>query len=567
MKKGILVFALTLLVILAGNTFANVMPFGITISTTGGNLQIGYRLNETCSSVTVQIYGPLPSETVIYSATGTPSFGANTVIVSGYAGLIPTGTIGVKVIAVDAVGHSTWTKISDDATIPFMVWTPRGCRINKNPGSPYFGLIYFTNATAATTASGRAVTRGIYAAYPDGSDPLNLGNTAVTGGVNWNELSYNSPYELYIGADDKIWISDWSDAHAGVWRAENADLSGTFTLVLDTTGAASSGLVTGLHGSVTGMLIEGTGANTVLYTSDEDMTPTSSIWQYNLGNGPFPWTTSPTLWVDKSVHTFLVNHTGANIYHDSQGRWWTNNYRASSDYPTLIAFSADRQTVVWDSKTIGNDGSNDPLWGCIGGFAIDEARNRVAVGGYNAINPARSGFTVFPFNPLPTGNLSSMTTQVAVDSTTIRAIDFDAAGNVITIDSFNEILRMYSPPDGPNSFSTKAGYSIDNGVAFILTPMGPFTVTVGQTKDFTISGGVAPYTWSLSTTGVGSLDTTAGTAVTFTGTGAGTVDVTVTDSYTPVPQQRTVSMTVMPTGAPLYIESVNHKDSRFEIFE
>ncbi|MCX7919252.1 MAG: hypothetical protein N3A72_06530 [bacterium] len=582
MKKQIII-SIILFSIIAGSTFANVMPFGITISTTGGNLEIVYRLNETCSAVTVQIYGPLPSTTIVQSLPGTTNFGANTVTWAwANGGLLPTGTFGVKVHAVDNVGHSSWDLLTNDANTTLHFEYPRGVAVNKNNGSPYFGMIYLANGRNGTTYGGKPCYDGVYGFYPDLSDPIGALNTTRTGNVNWG-LSANSPYHLFVGPDDKLWIADWSDAHSGVWRAE-ADLSGSWVEILDNTGRTPSGLVPNIHGSVAGVWVEGTGTNTVLYTQDEDYPDNTeprarSIWKYNIGNGPFPWTGAPTVVIDDANFTtppgtsggILINDAPGTIRRDSAGRWYVANYRsAGTDCPSIVVFSPNGQSIYWDSISTGNGGTTpDPLRDCRGGFILDEAHNRLIVGASTNIDTG--GFVVVPL-PLPVGNLSSVTTIVKWNgpygTAAPRGPDCDAAGNIYLACNINEVLRIYSPPDGPNSFTTVAGYTIDNGVVFAVTPVSPITISVGQNKQFTASGGKPPYTWSLSTTGVGSLDTTEGAVVTFTAIAGGSVDLTVADSRTPTPQQIIISITVLPTGAPLFNERELRKDNiRFELLD
>lgn len=79
-------------------------------------------------------------------------------------------------------------------------------------------------------------------------------------------------------------------------------------------------------------------------------------------------------------------------------------------------------------------------------------------------------------------------------------------------------------------------------------------VTIGQTADLNITAGVAPYTWSFSssstvlTSAVGSLSASTGSTVTFTATAVGTAKVYCTSSDA---QQKEITVTVVPTAAPL----------------
>jgi len=479
MKKVLISLSISLLTCFTVTAFSNVMPFAASIDTSGLGPKISYRLNETCSAVTVQIYGPLPATTVVRNLEGTPFKGLNHVYWDGKTdggSVTTTANFGIKILASDNVGHTTWNIISNDAESIFQFENPRGCAVNKNNnGDPYFGMVYITNTRVSTTATGRTVGDGIYALYPDGSDPLSIGDVAQGGGVNWGTSGTASPYHIYVGPDGRLWISDWSDTHGGVWRAE-PDLSGSFTMVLDSTGQLSSGLVPGLHGSVSGVYVEGTGAQTILYTQDEDfeLDTTSnlqkcSIWKYPVGNGPFPWTTTPTAMINDSIFTtapgdatlgVLVNSQSGSIRHDSSGNWYVANYRSGgTDYPSLVVFDSTGSSIVWDSLSTGNGGLKpDPVRGLIGGFTLDEPHNRVLF----ALTEGGPGLGSVPL-PLPVSNLSTQLTVTSWTGATPRAIDVDAAGNAYITDNMTELLRVYSPPDGANSFTLNTNLTVTGG--------------------------------------------------------------------------------------------------------
>jgi hypothetical protein len=89
----------------------------------------------------------------------------------------------------------------------------------------------------------------------------------------------------------------------------------------------------------------------------------------------------------------------------------------------------------------------------------------------------------------------------------------------------------------------------------LVGPPGPLQFSIGLNKQFTASGGTEPYIWTLSNSTVGYVSPTTGTAATFYATGVGLVDLMVTDSTPPTPQQTTVNITIIPTVAPLFIEA------------
>jgi len=99
--------------------------------------------------------------------------------------------------------------------------------------------------------------------------------------------------------------------------------------------------------------------------------------------------------------------------------------------------------------------------------------------------PPRS--TLFPYTTLFRSSGALETSFAAAQSTkggvvtdlpgggggSIRDVNVDAAGNVMIANSSFEAFRIYSPPDGANSFNTYSPYAIDAGVGVIATPVVP----------------------------------------------------------------------------------------------
>ena len=65
-----------------------------------------------------------------------------------------------------------------------------------------------------------------------------------------------------------------------------------------------------------------------------------------------------------------------------------------------------------------------------------------------------------------------------------RDVAVDAAGNVISANSNTEAVRVYSPPDGPNSFLTYSPWAIQvgGGDPVIPTPVTPPTYVADNAK-------------------------------------------------------------------------------------
>lgn len=119
---------------------------------------------------------------------------------------------------------------------------------------------------------------------------------------------------------------------------------------------------------------------------------------------------------------------------------------------------------------------------------------------------------------------------------------------------------------GSGGAALAGGAQYTGAFPLILAPAGVISMTRGGTKDFSASGGTNSFSWLLSNSTVGSINTTVGAAVTFSALSVGSVDLTVSDPGLPL-QQQTVTINVIATSAPLFMDAVESKAVRFEIFE
>ena len=77
---------------------------------------------------------------------------------------------------------------------------PRGIDVNKNPGSPYYGRVFVANDGGSQPAD-------ILKFNADGS-PADEGEYG-TDGYPWAGDKY-SPWKIAIGANDGVYVNDWS---------------------------------------------------------------------------------------------------------------------------------------------------------------------------------------------------------------------------------------------------------------------------------------------------------------------------------------------------------------------
>ena len=117
------------------------------------------------------------------------------------------------------------------------------------------------------------------------------------------------------------------------------------------------------------------------------------------------------------------------------------------------------------------------------GLALDEVNGLVYVTRKNTARPLHN---VIIYN-MSTGALvssfASSQSIVGTDTTdlsggggsSIRDVNVDAAGNVLIVNSSFEAFRIFSPPDGANSFNTFSPWAIDvDNSAVIATPITNF---------------------------------------------------------------------------------------------
>jgi hypothetical protein len=103
------------------------------------------------------------------------------------------------------------------------------------------------------------------------------------------------------------------------------------------------------------------------------------------------------------------------------------------------------------------------------GLAIDEARGRVYVSRKNCprlvhnvlVYDIEKGDFITSFSAAQSVVGGSVEDLPNGGGSSIRDVNVDAAGNVMIVNSSFEALRIFSPPEGPNSFNTFSPWAID----------------------------------------------------------------------------------------------------------
>jgi hypothetical protein len=278
-----------------------------TITNSGASpVTITYRLNQAATlGVTVALWQGTNKVATIGGGT---NVGLNTVVwgVTNSSGTALTaGTFSVSITAATS-GFTNWHQISVDTNAGNYAFDPNGIAVDQNTNSPYYGRVAlgcsYQNGTATNPISGAIILDGIYKMNADGSfaDEGGFGYGGYTmddgGHLSTNQMSSASfvvPWRLRIGADDRIYMLDYSDEGAVV----AFDMQVTTNQVVIDDGGADGGALGGPHNYAGNpnfsLLGYGIGnfdvsstdtTNAAVWLCNNDY-PNWGIWMYHITNG------------------------------------------------------------------------------------------------------------------------------------------------------------------------------------------------------------------------------------------------------------------------------------------
>ena len=332
--------------------------------------------------------------------------------------------------------------------------------IDRSPESAHFGTIYVGERVAKNDAG-----NGLFACDINGQ-PINA--TVYNGGITWaNNM------RLAVDGMGKIYIPEWGDATSGIYIADPDNLGGTFTQFF--IGSRNSdGLISNngenVGSSVSGLWIQGTGADTRLYAYLEDVPNASgrgnNVGIYNIGqpDGSLltTWDSAPSTLLD--VAAVMPNSNG-NIIADGGGRGtWIMQYRSKNQNlaanPSVI-FVNNEGNVVYNS---GRDlpSLNGSL---IAAFAINNT------GDVMVINDGDGVLQFFDITwngntPTLTHNGNSFVADARNDDNVIYQMAFDWGGNLVCA---GNNIGIYSMPTTDNQSTTpaRASLTVTKGNAYM----------------------------------------------------------------------------------------------------
>lgn len=508
---------------------------------------ISYILNEWASSVVIEIK---QNETVVKTIRipkdENGSFkGPNTIEWDGTLdnGAVATnGIYTIEILAKDDIGHHTWELISLEQAPDDWFWSCAGVATNRRQTSPYFGMVYVCERSGGTSNNLDAIytERGVYLftsfAFYYGfrqSSSYASGNSVIS----WIPFGGNSPVGVCVGPDDRIYLSvlGTTGHEGGVICGDALYSAASVHEVLPVHNLSN-------HGAVSRSAVVGTGSARTLYACEQigestDFDPQtlsqstkSVLRRYPLGESTGPFTGQPEPKLDNVlVRPFDVDFDSKGFMYVVQNEtseraranqtWGLSKWNISVQPPQEVWHvpvdslpPKNFKPVKLLPRLIGfSEKINSPRAAAANfvGMDIDEAHQRVYVARRGANSREAGGpiFQILQFS-LETGIFSdgfdtSVNVYIENGDTLVqdlgtakdrgynqRDVAVDAAGNVISVNSNTEALRVYSPPDGPNSFLTSSPWAIQvgSGDPVIPTPITGGTV-VAKTAEPSVRDG------------------------------------------------------------------------------
>ena len=502
---------------------ANVFASFVEITYTGSfPATITYILNQDATTVQILVKSYPGGATVktidLASGVNGANQGFNDVAWDGSLDAGGTATSGVYLVTInasDGTGSNGWELLSYDTGPDSWYWSSAGVATNNNNPSPYFGMVYVTERSGGTSGNdgGSETIRGLYMHYPDGQyygfDQA-VAYAPGNAGIDWGALGANEgkPTSVYVGPDDRVYV--WS-------LANNGDATVTGGVAVGDAGWSLASIDTVLsfytldnHSTISRAIVVGEGADRMLYTveqvgsrygsdsegpTDGDGFDIAEVRSYAIGTSTGVFTGAHTVVIDS-----LTLPRAFALEMDASGYL----YIAQSQQDTLAETELVYGLSKWDiSGTtavemwhIGLDDApphKEPTHmataSSFTGIALDESNGRVYVarrqtGGrplHNVIGYAMSDGAL-----LSGFSFATALSIVGTDTTNlsggggnnIRDIFVDAAGNLVSVNSSSEALRMHSPPDGANNFVTYSPWAVDvdNGTV-ISTDLEDFVST------------------------------------------------------------------------------------------
>jgi len=412
-------------------------------------------------------------------------------------GTASSGVWAITIEAGDDVGSDGFELISYETGPDSWYWSSGGVAGNRRNNSLYLGMAYVTERTGGTSSNpgGIETIRGLYLHDSYGRYFGGQQNIAYAQGnsvIPWVDYATDegSPWGVTIGPDDRVYcfvLPSNRDAvkNGGLAVGDALWSTGSVETILDFNDQSN-------HDAISDALVVGLGADRMLYTveqtsertgsdndsgTDGDGFDTAHIKRYALGDAGGLFTGAGEVVIPSSVmkNSFRIEM-------DSEGFLYVvqQSYAALAIMDNLYGLSkwnisSSPATEVWHIGLNDAPEHSDSLANAdaratnFNGLGIDEASGYLYVSRKGTARPLHN---VLVYS-LATGDFMSSfaAAESVVDGVitdlpgggggSFRDVNVDAAGNIMVVNSSFEAFRMFSPPDGPNDYTTNSPYSID----------------------------------------------------------------------------------------------------------
>ena len=246
------------------------------------------------------------------------------------------------------------------------------------------------------------------------------------------------------------------------------------------------------HNSISDAIVVGLGADRMLYTveqisartgsdndsaGDGDGFDTSWVKRYPLGTstGIFTGSGEVVIPVSAMINAFRIEIDAAGFLYVVQ-QSYSDLAVANSAYGlSKWNISTLPAVEVWHIGLNDAPAHNDSTATAdakatnFNGIGLDEANGLIYVTRKNSPRPSQNVLAYKMLDGTLVGGFASGLSIVGTDTTSltggggssIRDVYVDAAGNIMIVNTSFEAFRMFSPPSGPNNFTTTSAVKID----------------------------------------------------------------------------------------------------------
>jgi hypothetical protein len=401
---------------------------------------------------------------------------------------VPTGDYVVSVTPASS-GHTNWAQISRDTNAGNYVFAPRGLAVDNNSNSVFYGRVFVGNAATWTN----------YATVPGGNDTILMLNADGsfsadgpdgTGGYAGIEDYgiYGAPQKMRVGDDDRLYMMDLNNVPPQLVSFD-LRLAG-YQIVLGLNNYINNPfwdnypypLSTGVGWF--SMDVTGAGTTNGLIWLGEWDAGGAGVWNWHLTNGVADPDDSTGNWAIEVGGSLGVAASGG-LMVDTNLDLFVGQYLTDlgdtnagcmefTNWNSGRAFNGNPET----NGTAWSAGGNDNTFLGVYDTTIDSRQRPRYVACALSNGLATAGVRILDAR----GGTNVVANLDAANQYFVTA--WDNVGNLYAASGTSHLLRVYSPPDGPNQATTLGAIRIESAITGIRLNGTNLTITfVGSKSD------------------------------------------------------------------------------------